>query len=309
LRRDERRGLLAAQPHGTAMTEPLEHRIRLHTGLHAACLEWNAAHRGEWPTVLLIHGFLDAAAGWLPLIGAGLAGGLHIIAPDLRGHGDSDWVDRGGYYHFVDYLADLDALVEALALQRFHLVGHSLGGSIACGYAAVRPELVERLVVMEGLGPPEDPTPMPDRVRRWLDRLRASGRPQARSYPDLETAAERIRRHDPLLDAALARELARATTRQLDDGRLCFKHDPLHLTPNPYPFRVEVSGLFWQRITCPVLHLEGGASPFAAASAELERRHAFFRDSLRQRIEGAGHMMQRHRPAEVCRHIRQFLLA
>src|SRR5215467_6396773 len=88
-------------------------------GLKIHYLEWGDP--GGEP-LLLIHGFLDHAHSWAPFVAAlthktNVA--RRIIAPDCRGHGDSGWVGAGGYYHFPDYIRDLEALVEALKLSAF----------------------------------------------------------------------------------------------------------------------------------------------------------------------------------------------
>src|SRR5262245_26616302 len=134
---------------------PISRRIPLATGLTCHVLEWGGADAALDHTVVLLHGFLDLAWTWVPTVEAGLAGRFHVVAPDVRGHGDSDRVGPGGYYHFIDYLADLDALVRTLGRRRLSLVGHSMGGSIASYYAGVYPDRVHRLALLEGLGPPE----------------------------------------------------------------------------------------------------------------------------------------------------------
>src|SRR5690242_11085102 len=87
---------------------PASRKLPLATGLSYHLLEWGEGDH----TVVLIHGFLDNAWGWQPMVDAGLAAGLHVVAPDMRGHGDSDWIGPGGYYHFADYLADLHELID-----------------------------------------------------------------------------------------------------------------------------------------------------------------------------------------------------
>ena len=119
--------------------EPRSRRLALATGLNVHLLEWGSGDH----TVVLVHGFLDLAWGWAE-VAATLAERYHIIAIDQRGHGDSDWIGAGGYYHFFDYVADLEALCDALALPVIDLVGHSMGGMI-CGYfAGTRPARVRR---------------------------------------------------------------------------------------------------------------------------------------------------------------------
>ena len=80
-----------------------------------------------------------------------------MIAPDLRGHGKSDRVGKGGSYNLMDFLGDIDAIVEALAGKAFTLVGHSLGSVVAAIFASVRPKLVKNLVLIETILPTEPP--------------------------------------------------------------------------------------------------------------------------------------------------------
>lgn len=274
----------------------MSRQVELGTGLRYHVLEWGADRPDLDHTVLLLHGFLDLAWGWAGTVRAGLAGRFHVIAPDLRGHGDTGWIGLGGYYHFVDYQADVDAIVRSFARDRLSLVGHSMGGSVASYYAGAYSRNVHRLALLEGLGPPESDAALPDRVRSWLKSWRQVQERSPRSYADLAEAAARLRAHDPLLGEELAVELARHGTRAGADGRLSFKHDPLHLTMGPAPFRVSHAAEFWSRVTCPVLFVEGEKSVFRASIPEVERRLAHFASVERALLPGAGHMMQRHQP-------------
>ena len=126
----------------------------------------------------------------------------------MRGHGDSDWVGPGGYYHFLDYLADLHELVGQVGRARVSLVGHSMGGSVAAYYAGAFPERVHKLALLEGLGPPESKDAMPARVATWLGAWKKVREKSPKSYATVEEAAARIAEHDPLVlggDGASAR--------------------------------------------------------------------------------------------------------
>ena len=107
----------------------------------------------EAPPLLLIHGGRDHARNW-DWVSLALRDTYHIIAPDLRGHGDSEWA-RGGQYAMIDYVLDMAQLLEQLQLFPITIIGHSLGGAIACQYSGVYPERVRQLVAIEGLGPPQ----------------------------------------------------------------------------------------------------------------------------------------------------------
>ncbi len=287
--------------------EPLSREVELGTGLRAHWLEWGAEDAGLDHTVLLLHGFLDSSWGWAATVRAGLAGRFHVVAPDLRGHGDTAWIGPGGYYHFIDYLSDVDEIARRVARGRLSVVGHSMGGSVAAYFTGTFPERVHRLAMLEGLGPPETPGEVPERVRVWLDAWRRVRERPARSYADLDEAAARLRAHDPLLDPALAMELAERGTRVDPDGRRRFKHDPIHATTGPTPFRVDYAAQFWRRITCPVLMVEGERSVFRAAADEVDRRLAHFGSFERALVPGAGHMMQRHQPAALAAILTAFL--
>src|SRR5207245_10840794 len=122
-----------------------------------------------------------------------------------------------------DYLADSRADVHARAQKvgrtRVSIVGHSMGGSVASYYAGSFPSRIHRLALLEGLGPPAQSPPGPERVVAWLngwERVRAT---PPRSYASVEEAAARLREHDRLLDAALSRELAEHGTVEAADGR------------------------------------------------------------------------------------------
>ena len=283
---------------GPALQLPTSHRVALRTGLDYHVLEWGASSPGTH-TVLLVHGFLDFAWGWHEVAVHLAAAGLHVIAPDMRGHGDSDRVGRGGYYHFMDYVADLAEVVRLAARARLSVVGHSMGGGIAAYHAGVFPERTSRLALLEGVNAPEHPME-PSRAAAWIaawNRV-AESAPRA-GYPTLEAAAERLRKNDAKLGPELALWLAERGTRRSEGGSFEFKHDPLHLTVGPYGFTVELAARFWNRVACPTLLVEGEESVYRLTGAEAERRYGAFRDARRAVLPGAAHMMQRHQPAAL----------
>src|SRR5437763_11394812 len=105
-------------------------------------LKLHAIDRGQGRPALLLHGWLDHAHSF-DLLAPLLPG--RTVALDQRGHGESQWVGPGGFYHFPEYVADLDGALDALGLASARIVGHSMGASVGLLYAAVRPERVEHL--------------------------------------------------------------------------------------------------------------------------------------------------------------------
>ena len=289
------------------MNQPLSRRVTVDSGLDLHLLEWGSERPELDHSVVLVHGFLDLAWGWEDLVLAGLAERFHVIAFDQRGHGDSDRIGPGGYYHFMDYVADLASLIDRTGRQRISLVGHSMGGTVVSYYAGAFPERVARLALLEGVGPPEDTADLPERTRHWIRGWAAASRKSPRAYPDVAAAARRLQQQDAKLGAELALRLAERGTRELADGSRTFKHDPLHLTRGPYPFRSSFARSFWDRISCPVLLVEASESPFQYLEGR-EERLATFRNARTHVIAGAGHMMQRHAPEELCRVLCEFLI-
>jgi pimeloyl-ACP methyl ester carboxylesterase len=286
---------------------PSSRKLQLPTGLAYHVLEWGDPAAGH--TVLLLHGFLDFAWTWDATVAAGLGQGLHLVAPDLRGHGDSDWIGPGGYYHFADYLADVHELLEIFAPKKLSIVGHSMGGSVAAYYAGSHPERVHRLALLEGLGPPESHDTAPQRITRWVAAWKAARERPPRSFATVDEAAERMMKLDPQLPRELARQLAEKGTAPALAGRVRFKHDPLHATPGPHGFSTELARQFWSNIRCPTLIVDGAQSLMRHAPEEAARRRGFIANAEHATLEGAGHMMQRHQPEKLATLLRAFLVA
>jgi pimeloyl-ACP methyl ester carboxylesterase len=274
-------------------------------GLRHHLLEWDG---GGATTLLCLHGFLDLSWGFAPVASALADAGYHVVAPDLRGHGDTEWVGRGGYYHFMDYLHDVADLVEATARKDLVLLGHSMGGSIAALFAGVFPDRPRGIVVMEGMRLPEQPDEnLPHRASDWIHGVRRARRRGPRVFPDLASCADRIRQFDPLCPPEVALFLAEKGTAPLPGGR-AFKHDPVHVTRGPYPFRLEQWSQYWRAIRCPVLLLEGGATELPPPPDAADRV-ACLHDVRTRVIPRAGHMMMRHEPAAVASEVLDFLRA
>ena len=279
------------------------HREVVANDLRHHVLEWDGGGR---TTVLCLHGFLDLAWGFAPLAPSLAEAGHHVVAPDLRGHGDTDRVGAGGYYYFMDYLLDVADLVDRLARERLVLVGHSMGGTVALMYAGVFPGRPERVAALESIHvrPREDAPPR--RALEWIEGVRQARARGPQVLPTIQACAERIRRHDPRCPPDLALFLAERGTVPAPGGR-AFKHDPLHLTRGPYPFRLDLWKAYFAAIQCPVLLLDAADSELPPPPDMAERLAAFARPPRRAMVADAGHMMIRHQPAEVARLLLEFL--
>jgi pimeloyl-ACP methyl ester carboxylesterase len=202
---------------------------------------------GSGTPVVCLHGWLDHSMAFAPMARA-RAG--RWVGLDQRGFGASEHVGAGGIYHFHDHVADLDALVEHLD-QPVHLVGHSMGGTVACMYAGARPSRVASLAVVEGLGTMDDPdTNTLDRTRHFLDDLRKIRAPLR--FPTMADGIRRLRQRHGGLDEAHAELLVRHGSRPEGDG-FRWSFDPHHLARFPIPFREAIFCQFLEAIEAPTL--------------------------------------------------------
>jgi pimeloyl-ACP methyl ester carboxylesterase len=264
-------------------------------------LEWNGDAKR---TAFLLHGYLDQAQSLVPIGDALAAMGWRVFAPDFRGHGRSGWVPDGAYYHFPDYVADLDALVDELAPESeagpIAIVAHSMGGTVATMFTGVHPARVRSLVLMEGMGPPAmPPDALPLRVERWLDQLK---KPRVRERRKLATVGEAIERlrmtHGGQVPEEVLARIAPELIEPHPSGEgFTWRFDPLHQTTSPGRFDVDAFAAFAQRVTSPVLLVDGGDTGFR--HADDERRRAWFADRREVTLAGAGHMMHWTRPADL----------
>lgn len=272
-------------------------------GLGHHVIEW--APNGPAPdaTVLCLHGFLDVGWSFRQVAERLVARGHRVVAFDWRGHGESDWIGAGGYYHFMDYVADLADLVEILVPGPLHLVGHSMGGTVASLYAGAFPDRVDRLVLLEGLGPPAPREEPPARTAAWVEAVRRVRERPPRVFPSLEAALERMRVQNPELPDDLGMELAARSTRRVAGGYV-WSFDPLHRTRGPYPFRVEHFVAHLRAIAAPTLCIEGETG---MRTEDQETRQAALPRAKRIVLPGVGHMMHLFAPDPVSEAIDAFL--
>lgn len=262
----------------------------------------------EAPALFLLHGWMDVSASFQFIVDA-LRRDWHVIAPDWRGCGLSGW-PPGGYW-FPDYYADLEALLDLYSPDRpARLVGHSMGGVIACTYAGLRPQRVERVLSFEGFGlartVPED---APARYRRWLDEL--ADEPRFRVYASYDELARRLRSDNPRLTPEKAQFIARAWAHETATDKVELQHDPRHKRANPVLFRIEELLACWRLCEAPVMWVlardSKGTGYLSDTPEQLaERKHAFA-DYREAWVEDAGHMMHHDQPEACARLIEGFL--
>ncbi len=266
----------------------ISQRLRLHYA------DWG---NDEKPPLILVHGGRDHCRAW-DWVAERLSADWHVIAPDLRGHGDSAWADAGGYV-MLGFIYDLAQLIHQQATAPVTLIGHSLGGNIATRFTGLYPELVRRLVCIEGLGPsPKMEAEMAAksvdaRLRGWVDEQRQLAARQPRRYATLADALARMRAENAHLSENQAEHLTRYGVRQNEDGTYTWKFDPYIRSFPPLDSTREEIRTLWGRITCPTLLVYGTQS--WASNPATDGRAAHFGNATVHMIEGAGHWVHHDR--------------
>lgn len=272
-------------------------RLRLHYA------DWG---NGTAPHMLLVHGVQDHCHSW-DWFAAEFADRYHVLAPDLRGHGDSEWV-RGSSYHHLDYVYDLDQLVRQRALAPAVLVSHSMGGTLASILAGVYPECFSALVIIEGVGlwPGwDDDQPAHERIDGWIRGTRELASRLPRRYGSLEEARQRMQKANPRLSPEQARHLTAHGSNRNEDGSYSWKFDNYtHAWP---AYRLPAARLIelWQRITCPVLILNGGDGYPHRIGQDGTAVH--FANATLVDVPGAGHWVHHDRLDRVVAEVNGFL--
>jgi pimeloyl-ACP methyl ester carboxylesterase len=262
--------------------------------------------------LFLLHGWMDVSASFQFLVDA-LAHEWYVLAPDWRGFGLSATPQDG--YWFADYVADLDALVMALAPgEAVAIAGHSLGANVAMSFAGVRHDAVSALVVLDGFGiPAEGPERAPAKLRKWLDALRDP--PDFAPYRSIAAVADRLQKTNSRLSRDKAEFLAPHWAHVQPDGTARLRADPKHKLPFPLTARMEDMYAIWQAIEGPVLWVRGAQSEIAHwlagggdADAEIARRLAHIPHGRLVSIADAGHMLHHDQPQAVARELEAFLV-
>jgi pimeloyl-ACP methyl ester carboxylesterase len=261
------------------------------------------------PPLVLVHGGRDHCRNW-DWVAEDLRRDYHIIAPDLRGHGDSAW-STSGDYSLNAFVYDLAQLIHQQHLAPCRIVAHSLGGSISLRYAGVYPESVSKLVAIEGLGP--SPAQLAERavrgpverMRSWVADTRKLAARIPRRYATLEDAFHRMQTENSHLTEEQARYLTLHGAMQNEDGTYSWKFDNYVRSFTPADFTGEEMQQLWGNISCPILFVNGMES--WASNPETDGRMQYFKNARVVEFEGAGHWVHHDRLEAFLETVRAFL--
>jgi pimeloyl-ACP methyl ester carboxylesterase len=253
-------------------------------------IELAVLDEGDGPAVLLLHGFPDSSYVWRKQVPALVEAGFRVVAPDLRGYGESDRPEGVEDYRITRSLADVLALLDGLGIERTHVVGHDYGAGLAWVIAGLAPERVERLVVLS-VGHPNalrQPS-IAQRERFWYQLL----------FLHEDVAEELLTRDDWRLMREFSRgdgdqerwrtDLSRpgALTAALNWYR-ANAHPARELSPRPFP-----------SVAAPTLGLWSSGDHYLLEEGMLASAEHVTGPWRYERLDGASHWLQLDAPERV----------
>jgi len=260
----------------------------------------------DGPKVLALHGWLDNAASFVPL--AASLEGFDVVALDLPGHGASAHRAAGYDYVYVDWLHDVLDALDALGWARAHLLGHSMGATLASTLAAAAPERVAKLALVEGLGPLGGPaesagTRLREAVaaRRTLEARRDDA---PRVIKDIDTALAARLQATPMREAD-ARLIVERNLQTVPGG-WAWRSDPRLRLPSSTRLPEAAIRAILQAIEAPTLLVAAEPSPPYFPPALRAERVACLRDARLHLLEG-GHHLHMERAPDIGALLRDFL--
>ena len=276
---------------------PQSHFVQAN-GLRLHHLDWG--HQGAPPLVLL-HG-IRLHAHCFGDFARRVRGSYHVLGLDARGHGDSGWGPQEDY-HLHDYYEDLAKVIDARGLEKFTLIGHSLGARIAMLYTHLHPERVQRLVLVDmGAGLPQ--------IAGARDFSRITETPPPQDFASHQEAIDYLGGILKLAPKDMIEESVVYGMRQLDNQRYTWKYDPvLGGRPQPQPNKREWD--MWEvvrAIGCPTLLLRGEHSQVVPPEI-ADRMREEMSDCQVETVPKAGHALFTDQPLVFLQAVLRFMNA
>lgn len=269
------------------MTRPVDETIAVN-GLRLHYLDWGAS--GKQPLILL-HGIARTAHNFDHLA-PHFTDRFHVLAVDMRGHGDSEWHSQGAYL-VEDYVSDIEALIDALRLRDIVLWGNSTGGRVAQMIAGRRPEHVSAAII-EDVGP-ERPQAISNRRANRMSE-------EENGWESLDTLFERTKKQYPRVGDDVLRGFVEHGSKRRRDGRFVWKRDPAIL-------KGFVPTELWHtiaRIKAPIVYILGGGSDIVPAETQQQLRATLPQSEI-VTMPGLGHYPSDEEPERFLEIVDRFL--
>ena len=273
-----------------AMTESPVDKFITVNGLQIHYLDWGNA--GKQPLILL-HGIARVAHAF-DHVAPHFTQDYHVIAVDMRGHGDSDWHPQGAYL-VEDYTSDIEALIEQLGLRNLVLWGASTGGRVVQMIAGRHPEWVSSVIV-EDVGP-ERPVAISNRRGDRMAR-------EANGWATLDEMLAQIKTENPRTPEPVLRNLVQHGSKVRADGRRVWKRDPAIL-------KGFIPTELWttvRKIKAPIIYVLGGLSTIVPLQTQQELKTALSQAQI-VTMPGLGHYPSDEKPEDFLMIADRFLVA
>jgi len=282
--------LLAAALTSAQAPAPTDRFVTVN-GLRLHYLEWGAATK---PAMILLHG-IARHAHTFDHIAPDFARDYHVLAVDMRGHGDSGWSPEGAYL-VEDYVKDIEAIVAQLKLKNLVMMGNSTGGRVVQVMAGLHPELVSRIVV-EDVGP-ERPASIANGFAQRVQQERA----EDTSWASEDELFALTKKQNAGVSDEILRSYVKSAVKRRADGRYVWKRDP-QLSKG---FVVTELWRYISRITCPTIYILGGKSTIVPLETQ-ERLKRTIPGVEIVTIPDVGHYPDWEKPADTFAILDRFL--
>lgn len=258
-------------------------------------------HYVDWGTegrlpVVFLHGGALSCRTW-DLVCLSLREEYRCLALDQRGHGDSEWSNTLDY-SIEAYVGDLERFVDHLGLDRFVLVGMSLGAVVTASYASQHSERLAAAVIIDA--GPEPRTDGGQRIRDFVA--------ETTELDSLDEFINKAVEFNPRRDPSLLKRSLKHNLRRKLDGKWVRKNDTRHMSAETFPRMIADIKEHWRdigNIGCPVLVVRGAESD-VFYEEDAHKLAADLPNGRTVTIEGAGHTVQGDNPRELVSALREF---
>ena len=263
-------------------------------GMNFHYLDWG--NEGA-PVMLLLHGLRGHCHSWDD-VAARFCGDYRVLALDQRGRGETDWAPRGDYSTDA-FVADLEEFCYTLGIEKFTLIGHSMGGRNSMAFAGRNPDMLEKLVIVD-IGPEIDPVGSA-RITRELVEV-------SLEFDSFEDALRHVMSQNRFASESVMRRRLTHQTRELPNGKIGWSYDPeireqrRNGTGAPPPDLWEPLS----KITCPTLIVRGSETDTISLSV-AERMVETLANGKLVHVDNAAHMVFEDNPGDFNAALAEFL--
>ena len=263
-------------------------------GLELHYLDWGTVGK---PSMVLLHGLRGHAHSWDD-VSAAMYRDFHVLALDQRGRGDTEWAPDGDYSTEA-YVADLAAFSDALGLDSFVLVGHSMGGRNSMAFTARYPEKVQKLIIVD-IGPVIDPI--------GAERMSKEIREVPEEFDSFDAAVEHMSKHNRFAADSVLRRRLQYATKELPNGKYGWRYD-LAIREQRRQGTMAPAADLWPalaQITCPSLIVRGTDTDLLSSEVAHQMEEALVQGTLVE-VPRAGHMVFEDNPEDFISQLISFL--